>query len=335
MLKRKKGRKVPVVKYMFYFFNLTICPLWWAVRNNFYRLRRWANKNKVKILSGFLLFLCLFISFYILRAGNAIVESGKIDVLTAWISAVITIIGIAWTLDHERKENVENHRLTIRPYLIYGFEEDDEVVDIPLDLGASLPDEDEYIDSKNISDLDEKNFDRIQRCECLCAYNEIDLHVADYAEGIIRSIIYRGNEYFLQRPIFLRKNKSYRLILDRYFFLQRLRNALPTIDICVEDMRENTYYYEIRISEGQDSSVQLGSRTFRLVKYDVTGCDCRLESFDKRILKQNRKQERKKFWRDYIKNLKGLNNIRTLIEVEEMYKMEPREKATSKKALDE
>lgn len=320
MFNRKKEHKVPVRTYIYYFYWLALRPLGQMIRNDCYRLKRWIHKNMVKIISGFAIFLCLLTSIHIILGGGILAQSGKIDVITAWISAVITITGIAWTLDHERKESIENHRLTIRPYLVYGFEDNDDIVRINVDLGTPLIDEDEYFDSNSYSSLSEELLTRMQEYECLCSYNKIDIHVADYSEGVLRSIIYCGNEYFLQHPVLLRKNTSYSLLLDRYFFFQKKRNSLPTIDLCVEDMRSNTYYYTIGINEGRDSSVKLGNVTFRLVKYDVIGCDCRLESFYKRISKQSKQEERKKFWDDYIKNLKSLKNMRALIEANEKLK---------------
>ena len=320
MFNRKKGHKVFARTYIYYFYWLALRPLGHMLRNNCYSLMRWICKNIVKIISGFAIFLCLIVSIHIIFGGGILAQDGKIEVTTAWISAVITITGLAWTLDHERKEGVENHRLTIRPYLVYGFEGNDDIVEINVDLGNPLVDEDEYFDSNSFSSLSEEFLNRMQEYECLCSYNKIDIHVADYAEGVLGSIIYRGNEYFLRCPILLRKNTSYRLILDRYFFLQKKRNSLPTIDLCIEDMRTNTYYYTIGINEGLDSSVKLGNVTFRLVKYDVIGCDCRLESFYKRISKRNKQEERKKFWDDYIKNLKSLKNMRALIEANEKIK---------------
>lgn len=312
-----KEPKVPLRKYANYFFRLAICPLGQAIRNTWFRLRRWGNEKIVRIISGILFFVCLVVSFLIMSADDTIAQDGRIEVLTAWISSTITIIGIAWTLNHERKENIENHRLTIRPYLIYGLESDDPAVEINLDLSEPLLDEDEYFDSDNVSALDQKFFTRMQQYECLCFYNEIDIHIADYAEGVLDAIIYGENEYYLQRPILLRKNKSYRLKLDQYFFLQKKRNTLPTIDLCITDMCTNTYYYTIRINEGLDSSVELGDGVFRLVGYDVIGCYSRVDSFSKKISKRSEQKERKEFWHGYISNLKALKNLHAVINIDE------------------
>lgn len=294
---KRKYRKLRSRLLRRYFFDKMILSIYRYCRNKIISLRRRLKESSIGLWSIITVAIVAAGIIYLLGTvqytndtNNAI--NAVTEIVCAIISGAITIFGIAWTLHSQQKTQKEEDRLAIRPYITYGSEKQDVIIPVIISLGDNFS---EYETPFLKSRINTITPEQLGKNRWICEYGSFCLHVADYAECCLDSIMINDERYFLDAPLLMRKGSTYQLDFSKYYFKMERRNNLHDVDICVADMRSNLYYYSLETDRGTDCYPdtevynEKGKR-IGLSVFKITGIASRTDNYDRVVLKKENAQ---------------------------------------------
>ena len=307
-VQQKKERKLRTRLLRRYFFDKMVVSIYRYFRNKFISLCRIIKGSPIIIWGALTLIVVSVGTAFVLRISKEADGAASIigEMVCAIVSGAITVFGIAWTLHAQQKAQKEEDRLAVRPYITYGSEENDVIVPIKIYFGSNIDNSETPLQKREVNSVTPE---QIGKNRYLCSYGSFCLHVADYAECCLESILIDDERQYLEPFILLRKGTTYYLDFSNYYFKMNRRNNPHIVEICIADMRSNLYYYQLETSIGSvkrpDFKIYNENRKrIDLIFFEVTGIAQHSDDYDKIVLKKENDQSPTPLT-GYWSNLKG------------------------------